>query len=91
MDSNDKWVWADESDSSPVTLPLLDEKLTPIVEWPDIEPDPPVPAVIAQPSDSKPAEVPAPPSVPELPPAPEMPPAHGRRDFSATSLARFGA
>jgi tetratricopeptide (TPR) repeat protein len=63
MDSNDKWVWADETDSSPLTLPLLDQKLTPIVEWPDVQPEPPVAAVIAEPSDSKVEEAPAPPPV----------------------------
>jgi tetratricopeptide (TPR) repeat protein len=88
MDSNDKWVWADESDSSPVTLPLLDKKLTPIVEWPDPQPDPPTPADTApadsKPADSKPEEVPAPASIPAPLPEPEKPPANGRRDISAT-------
>jgi tetratricopeptide (TPR) repeat protein len=84
MDSNDKWVWADEADASPQALPLLDQKLTPIVEWPDLPPDPPT--VIAEPSASKveKEEVPAPTPVPEPLPAPEMPPASGRRDVSAT-------
>jgi tetratricopeptide (TPR) repeat protein len=86
MDSNDKWVWADEADSSPQAVPLLDQKLTPIVEWPTLEPDPPIPAVIAEPSDSKVEEVPvpAPASTPEPLPAPETPRATGRRDVSPT-------
>ncbi len=44
MDSNDKWVWGDEQDSTPQALPLLDQKLTPIIEWPALqpEPDPPI-------------------------------------------------
>jgi tetratricopeptide (TPR) repeat protein len=83
MDSNDKWVWADETDSSPLTLPLLDKKLTPIVEWPDPQPDPPIPADTA-PADSKPEEVPAPSAIPAPLPEPEKPPANGRRDISAT-------
>ena len=53
MDSNDKWVWGEGTDSSPSTPPLLDQKLKPIAEWPDVQADPPVPAVIAEPSDSK--------------------------------------
>src|SRR5579872_1841630 len=41
MDPNDKWVWADEKPPSPPTSPLLDEQLTPIVEWPDLPPESP--------------------------------------------------
>jgi len=100
MDSNDKWVWADEPVSSPQSLPLLDRKLTTIVEWPDLPPEPPLPAVPAAPAES--AE-PAATKVPEAPvvaasipkvevqvkapveaPAPVTPPANGRRDISAT-------
>ena len=81
MDSNDKWVWADEPDSSPQTLPLLDRKLTPIVEWPDIQPDSPVPAVVPEPSGSKVEDIPPPVPVPQ-PPAPEAAPVNGRRDIS---------
>lgn len=40
---NDKWVWGDEEDLTPQPVPLLDEKLTPIVEWPDVKPEPPAP------------------------------------------------
>jgi hypothetical protein len=64
MDSNDKWVWADEPDSSPQSLPLLDRKLTTIVEWPDLPPDPslpadpPVPAESAEPAATKAPEAP---------------------------------
>jgi tetratricopeptide (TPR) repeat protein len=39
----DKWVWGDEEDLTPQPVPLLDEKLTPIVEWPDVKPEPPGP------------------------------------------------
>src|SRR2546422_626130 len=39
MDPNDKWVWADQEDFSPRALPLRDNELTPIVQWPDIKPD----------------------------------------------------
>src|ERR1700676_4683429 len=64
MDSNDKWVWADETDSSLQSLPLLDRKLTTIVEWPDLPPDPslpagpPVPAESAEPAATKTPEAP---------------------------------
>jgi tetratricopeptide (TPR) repeat protein len=84
MDSNDKWVWADETDSSPLTQPLLDQKLTPIVEWPDLQPDPPIPADTPEPPASKVEEAPEPASIPEPAPLPEIPPANGRRDISAT-------
>ena len=41
-DPQDKWVWGDESDASPLGAPLLDRKLEPIVDWFQIAPDPPV-------------------------------------------------
>jgi tetratricopeptide (TPR) repeat protein len=89
MDSNDKWVWGDEPDSSPQTPALLDQKLTPIVEWPDLPPDSPVPADSAEASGSQVQEAPVLASIPEEVPAEEVPepatsPVSGRRDISAT-------
>src|SRR5260370_37768353 len=55
---NDKWVWGDEEDSSPKGAPLLDAVLTPIAEWPGLEPEPPPPADAAEPSGKKPEELP---------------------------------
>ena len=56
---NDKWVWGDEEDSSPKGAPLLDAVLTPVAEWPGLEPEPPSPADTAEPSGEKPEEKPA--------------------------------
>ena len=44
MMDNDKWVWGDAEESSPIIVPLLDAKLTPIVESPALEAEPPSPA-----------------------------------------------
>src|SRR6266849_5585129 len=55
---NDKWVWGDEEDSSPKGAPLLDAVLTPIAEWPGLEPEPSPPADAAEPSGKKPEELP---------------------------------
>src|SRR5580692_6863603 len=60
-DPNEKWVWGDEEDSSPQTLPLLDQKLTPIVEWPDLPPAAPsIPAESPEPPAVETKETPAP-------------------------------
>jgi tetratricopeptide (TPR) repeat protein len=56
---NDKWVWGDEEDSSPKGAPLLDAVLTPVAEWPGLEPEPPPPADTAEPGGEKPEEKPA--------------------------------
>jgi hypothetical protein len=40
MMDNDKWVWGDQEESSPIIVPLLDAKLTPIVESPDPKAEP---------------------------------------------------
>jgi len=37
---NDKWVWADEEELRPQAIPLLDNTLSPIIEWADVEPQP---------------------------------------------------
>jgi hypothetical protein len=42
---NDKWVWADEEEVRPQAIPLFDGKLTPIIEWADVEASPPAPLV----------------------------------------------
>src|SRR5689334_18903523 len=84
MDPNDKWVWADEPDSSPQALPLLDRKLTTIVEWPDLPPDPPI-AEPPEPPARVVQDIPDPASIPEVAveaPAPSS--ANGRRDISST-------
>src|SRR5579859_6849635 len=85
MDSNDKWVWADEPDTSPQALPLLDRNLTTIVEWPDLPPDPPIATEPPEPPASVVQEVPAPAAIPEVKAeAPAPSPANGRRDVSST-------
>ena len=86
MDSNDKWVWGDEQDSTPQALPLLDQKLTPIIEWPALqpEPDPPISTDSAEAPSSQVQEAPAPASIKEAVPSPVTSPASGRRDISAT-------
>ena len=48
MMNNDKWVWGDEEESSPIIVPLFDAKLTPIVEWPDAGAEPASPAASAE-------------------------------------------
>src|SRR5260370_33181658 len=64
MDPNDKWVWADEKVPSPQTSPLLDERLTPIVEWPDFPSESPggaepaEPPISVEPAISEAAETP---------------------------------
>ena len=73
-DPNEKWVWGDEEDSSPQTLPLLDQKLTPIVEWPDLPPAAPsIPAESPEPPAVETKETPAPAIAqpPETEPEPE--------------------
>lgn len=82
MDPNDKWVWADEKVPSPQTSPLLDEKLTPIVEWPDLPSESPV---AAEPVEPTVAVEPAIPEVAAIPPPPEpapLPPGARRRDIA---------
>jgi tetratricopeptide (TPR) repeat protein len=60
-DPNDKWVWADEADSSPQASPLLEKKLEPIIQWADPEP------ILAVPEPAAGTEIAAP---PETAPAP---------------------
>src|SRR6185503_7057436 len=56
MMDNDKWVWGDTEESSPVIVPLFEAKLTPIIEWPNLEPEPPSQPASPEPSDAKPEE-----------------------------------
>src|SRR5260370_37186773 len=93
MDPNDKWVWADEKVPSPQTSPLLDERLTPIVEWPDFPSESPVvaepaePPISVEPAISEPAETPPrQETVPE--PAPDPLPAGGRRPHLAPAVVK---
>jgi len=93
MDPNDKWVWADEKVPSPQTSPLLDERLTPIVEWPDFPSESPVvaepaePPISVEPAISEAAETPPrQETVPE--PAPDPLPAGGRRRDIAPSVVK---
>src|SRR5260370_12959803 len=83
MDPNDKWVWADEKVPSPQTSPLLDERLTPIVEWPDLPLESPVDAESVEPIITEVVEA-APSAAEPVPePAPEpLPTAARRRDIS---------
>src|SRR5438094_3781529 len=87
MMDNDKWMWGDAEDSSPIGVPLLDAKLTPIIEWPERQPEPPSPAAPPEQSGAKPEELPAalteanpgaaaiPAEAPAIPPVAVPPPA----------------
>jgi tetratricopeptide (TPR) repeat protein len=74
---NDKWVWADEEDLGSPALPLLEKKLTPIVEWPPAPPAPEDPPA-AIPEETLRAVPPAPNGVA---PAPVPPVPAPRRDI----------
>src|SRR2546425_5015894 len=69
---NDKWVWADEEDPSPLSIPLLDAKLSPIVEWPDLQPAPPEAIVFEVPPGTPPSPPEAAPARAEVPSSPPV-------------------
>jgi tetratricopeptide (TPR) repeat protein len=57
MDPDDKWVWADDEDLSPSSLPLLDRKVEPIVEWLEVQPEATPLAVLEKPEEVQPQKV----------------------------------
>src|SRR5256885_1110700 len=85
MDNN-KWVWGDEEDSSPKGAPLLDAALTPVTEWPGLEPEPPSPADTPKQCNEKPEEVP--PAVTETRDEPAPAPVPPRTRKTSPSLMR---
>src|SRR6186997_1403200 len=88
MMDNDKWVWEDPEEVSPLGAPLLDAKLTPIMDWVESERDavppaesvPPPAEPVANPEPSPvetAADAPPPAPVPAPAPAAEAPRAAG--------------
>src|SRR5262245_27043603 len=75
---NEKWVWADEEDSSPIGAPLFDAVLKPIAEWPGLEAEPPPPAEPLEQLGGKPEQIPpaaaGTSAEPPAPPAEAQPP-----------------
>jgi tetratricopeptide (TPR) repeat protein len=59
MMDNDKWVWADDEASSPLSVPLPDDKPAPIIDWNDSKPELPSPVESAAQSAANPEETPA--------------------------------
>src|SRR2546425_520199 len=85
MMDNDKWVWADAEDSSPLGIPILDAKLTPIVEWPDLKPELPSPGDPPEQAGVKPEEkavADAAATAPPVPPAEAPAPGSAKRHIS---------
>src|SRR5262245_36573227 len=102
IDPNDKWVWADQEDTSPQQGPLFDSKVTPVFEWPDIpaepgsvvadsgEPTASAPESVAEPASPEPEIIVAPAPVPEPQTVEPAPPpgarASARRDVPPSVL-----
>src|SRR5438309_350465 len=83
---NDKWVWGDEKDSSPKGAPLLDAALTPVTEWPRLEPEPPSAVDTPEQRNEKPEEVP--PAVTKTRDEPAPAPVPPRTRKTSASLMR---
>ena len=55
---NDKWVWADAEESSPLSVPLPNDNLAPIIHWNDSTLELPPPVESPEQSAANPKETP---------------------------------